>query len=56
MGFQHLNAPFEYVHSMPSKGIRDTLIDALNLWAGMPEDTVAKVKGVVDHLHTASLL
>lgn len=53
---QNVNAPVEYVSLLPSKGVRGTFIDALNLWAGLPDQTLAKIKAVVDHLHNASLL
>jgi hypothetical protein len=56
LGPQHLEAPFGYVRSLPSKGVRDTLADALNLWAGLPEDTLMQIKEVVGDLHTASLM
>jgi hypothetical protein len=53
---QHLEAPFSYVKSLPSKGVRDTLADAMNLWADLPEDTVTQIEEVVGDLHTASLM
>ncbi|KAK4119290.1 terpenoid synthase [Parathielavia appendiculata] len=53
---EHLEAPFDYVRSLPSKGVRDTLADALNLWACLPEDTLIQIKEVVGDLHTASLM
>ncbi|KAL2021599.1 hypothetical protein VTK56DRAFT_6952 [Thermocarpiscus australiensis] len=56
LGFEHLTAPFQYTKALPSKGVRDTLVDALNLWAELSEDTVAQIKGLIDHLHTASLM
>jgi hypothetical protein len=42
--------------SLPSKGVRNKLADALNLWADLPEDAVEHVKEVVGDLHTASLM
>ncbi|KAM7196549.1 Isoprenoid synthase domain containing protein [Rhypophila sp. PSN 637] len=56
LGMEYLNAPVEYISSLPSKGVRSTFIDALNLWACLPEELLSKIKGVVDQLHTASLL
>jgi hypothetical protein len=32
------------------------MADALNLWAGLPESTVAQIKRLVGDLHTASLM
>ncbi|KAL2139942.1 hypothetical protein VTI28DRAFT_4454 [Corynascus sepedonium] len=56
LGLEHLEAPFTYVQSMPSKGVRDALADALNLWAGLPETAVTRIKKVINDLHTASLM
>jgi hypothetical protein len=53
---QHVAAPFDYVASLPSKGVRATLIDALNLWCDLSDTTLAGIKEVVDKLHTASLM
>lgn len=51
-----VNAPFEYTRLMPSKNVRGTFIDALNLWAGLSEEVLGQIKEVVDDLHTASLM
>ncbi|KAK4120553.1 terpenoid synthase [Parathielavia appendiculata] len=56
LGLEHLEAPFNYVRSLPSKGVRDTLADALNLWVRLPERTLTQIKEVVGDLHTASLM
>ncbi|KAK3306311.1 isoprenoid synthase domain-containing protein [Chaetomium strumarium] len=56
LGPEHLDAPFSYLQSLPSKGVRDTVADALNLWAGLPENTLAQIKELVGDLHTASLM
>lgn len=56
LGMEIVNAPFEYTRSMPSKNVRGTFIDALNLWAGLPEEVLTQIKEVVDDLHTASLM
>ncbi|KAK4032035.1 geranylgeranyl pyrophosphate synthase A [Parachaetomium inaequale] len=56
LGSEHLEAPSSYVKSLPSKGVRDTLADALNLWADLHEDSVTQIKEVVGDLHTASLM
>jgi hypothetical protein len=53
---QYVNAPIEYVASMPSKGVRGTFIDALNLWSKLSDNTVSQIKELVDTLHTASLM
>ncbi|KAK3331321.1 isoprenoid synthase domain-containing protein, partial [Apodospora peruviana] len=51
-----VNAPFGYLASLPSKGVRGTLIDALNVWCDLPEATLSAIKKVIDKLHTASLM
>ncbi|KAI6777686.1 isoprenoid synthase domain-containing protein [Emericellopsis cladophorae] len=56
LGQDHLEAPFHYTSSLPSKGVRDTLVDALGLWSGLSEDEGSKVKDVIHWLHTASLM
>jgi hypothetical protein len=53
---QHLDAPFTYIKSLPSKGVRDTLADALNIWTDLPEEMVERIKGVVGDSHAASLM
>ncbi len=53
---QYINAPFDYTQSLPSKGLRDLFIEALNLWAGLPEATLDKIKDIINQLHTASLM
>lgn len=53
---KYVQAPFEYTSSLPSKGVRGTFIDALNLWAGLSDGLVSKIKGLIDQLHTASLM
>jgi len=53
---QYLDAPLGYLKSLPSKGVRDSLADALNLWADLPEETLTEIKEVVADLHNASLM
>lgn len=53
---QHVKAPFEYTSTLPSKGVRGAFIEALNLWAGLPEPIVTEIKALIDQLHTASLM
>lgn len=49
-------APFEYLSSFPSKGIRNATIDAINLWFKIPEKTLALIKSVINFLHSSSLM
>ncbi|AEO63664.1 uncharacterized protein THITE_121363 [Thermothielavioides terrestris NRRL 8126] len=51
-----LEAPSRYVDTMPSKGFRDRLIDALNLSFRVPPEEVATIKKLVNLLHGASLM
>ncbi|KAJ6104679.1 isoprenoid synthase domain-containing protein [Penicillium sp. IBT 18751x] len=51
-----LLAPFEYISSLPSKGVREALIDALNVWMGVPDCTVKAVKSIAQKLHSSSLM
>ncbi|KAK1985954.1 isoprenoid synthase domain-containing protein [Colletotrichum cereale] len=51
-----LDAPIEYVSTMPSKGVRSSLIDAMNQWYQVPSSQLAVVKSVIDQLHNSSLV
>ncbi|KAH8786022.1 fusicoccadiene synthase [Diaporthe sp. PMI_573] len=51
-----LEAPYKYIASMPSKGIRDHFIDALNEWLRVPQEKVQLIKHAIRILHNASLL
>lgn len=57
----HLNrsallAPCEYIKSLPSKGIRSSLIDALNVWLQVPEKKLVIIKNIIEVLHNSSLI
>lgn len=49
-------APFEYINAAQSKGVRDKLVHALNIWIEAPPEAVANVKAVVGDLHNISLM
>ncbi|KAF6809045.1 geranylgeranyl pyrophosphate synthase [Colletotrichum musicola] len=51
-----IDAPAAYISDMPSKGVRSTLIDALNFWLHVPAPAVKTITLVVDKLHNASLI
>lgn len=53
---QHLNAPVDYIYSLPSKGARDILVDALNIWTQLPPAITSGIKTLVSQIHTASLM
>lgn len=49
-------APFQYLISLPSKGVRDLFIDALRAWLPLAQTTADNVKDVINTLHSASLM
>ncbi|KAG9189849.1 hypothetical protein G6011_06717 [Alternaria panax] len=51
-----LEAPSKYVSSMPSKGVRSTLIEALNTWLHVPSGRIKAIMSVINSLHNASLI
>lgn len=48
--------PYSYINSLPSKGVRSSLIEALNIWFQVPDSKVKAIKGIVNQLHNASLM
>jgi geranylgeranyl diphosphate synthase type 3 len=48
--------PFTYLTQHPGKGIRPRLIEAFNTWLQVPPAKLAVIEGLVEELHTASLL
>ncbi|RAR08378.1 terpenoid synthase [Stemphylium lycopersici] len=56
LGSVRVQAPFDYIASLPSKGVRDTFIDALNLWLGVSEPVASRIKSLGGRLFTASLM
>ncbi|CAN9449237.1 unnamed protein product [Alternaria alternata] len=53
---ENVQVPFDYITSLPSKGVRDTFIDALNIWLNVPEPIVSRIKSLGNRLHAASLM
>ncbi|KAH8423754.1 bifunctional terpene synthase/polyprenyl synthetase family protein [Aspergillus melleus] len=51
-----LQAPYEYITALPSKGIREHAIDALNVWFRVPAEKLAIIKSIITILHNASLM
>jgi ophiobolin F synthase len=49
-------APCEYLKTMPSKGIRKSLIDALNDWFHIPKASIKIIEEIIRLLHDASLI
>ncbi|TDZ35923.1 Fusicoccadiene synthase [Colletotrichum spinosum] len=56
LGRAAIDAPIDYVSGMPSKGVRTSLIDAMNQWCRVPSAQLGAVKRVVDVLHNSSLI
>lgn len=53
---QALDAPKEYISSLPSKNVRAMLLAALNVWFHLPAAVLAGLTEVVNQLHNASLI
>ncbi|KAJ5721020.1 uncharacterized protein N7483_008954 [Penicillium malachiteum] len=53
---QTVTSPSKYISSLPSKNIRDKFLDALNVWFGIPEEPLLKIKRIVGLLHHSSLM
>lgn len=53
---QVILAPVEYLTSMPSKGVRNAAIDALNVWFQVPNEPLNVIKPIVNLLHSSSLM
>ncbi|KAL5338819.1 putative geranylgeranyl diphosphate synthase [Aspergillus crustosus] len=51
-----LQAPYEYITGLPSKGLREQAIDALNVWYRVPTEKLDLIKGIITILHNASLM
>ncbi|KAF9889737.1 hypothetical protein FE257_007043 [Aspergillus nanangensis] len=51
-----IEAPYEYISSLPSKGVREQAIDALNVWCRVPAAKLDRIKLVTNMLHNASLM
>ncbi|KAK8067601.1 geranylgeranyl diphosphate synthase [Apiospora saccharicola] len=48
--------PYQYVSSLPSKGIRDIAIDGINLWLGVSPKSTAIIRNVVGTIHNSSIM
>ena len=53
---QVIDGPSQYIQSLPGKGIRNKVIDTLNLWFAVPEPSIQVIKKIIDLLHQASLM
>lgn len=48
--------PYNYLQQTPGKRIRAEVIQAFNMWMGVPSDKLAIISEAIDMLHNASLL
>lgn len=48
--------PFDYIRSLPGKGVRSKLAVAFNYWLNVDPQTLEKVCDIMEMLHNASLL
>ncbi|KAK6084429.1 polyprenyl synthetase [Seiridium cupressi] len=48
--------PQHYLESMPSKGVRNSVIDGLEMWYQVPERSLATIREIVNLLHSSSLM
>ncbi|KAL4867799.1 hypothetical protein BDV12DRAFT_209514 [Aspergillus spectabilis] len=51
-----LQAPYEYITALPSKGLREQAINALNVWFRVPAEKLDLIKSITTILHNASLM
>ncbi|KAJ9273363.1 hypothetical protein DTO212C5_437 [Paecilomyces variotii] len=56
LGSEHLLGPADYISSLPSKAIRETFIDGLNVWFTLPPHLINQFKSIAQTLHNASLM
>ncbi|KAF5576189.1 geranylgeranyl diphosphate synthase [Fusarium pseudoanthophilum] len=50
------DSPYNYIMTLPSKGIRGVFIDSLNVWLQVSEDKTSVIKEVIGMLHNSSLI
>ncbi|KAF5713249.1 geranylgeranyl diphosphate synthase [Fusarium mundagurra] len=50
------DSPYNYILTLPSKGIREAFIDSLNVWLEVPEEKTSVIKEVIGMLHNSSLI
>lgn len=48
--------PYEYIASLPSKGVREQFATSLNMWLEVPQDKLTAIKAVISILHSTSLM
>ncbi|KAI1495578.1 isoprenoid synthase domain-containing protein [Biscogniauxia marginata] len=48
--------PHQYLETMPSKGVRNAVIDGLEVWYHVPEKSLVVIRDIVNLLHSSSLM
>ncbi|KAL9620401.1 MAG: hypothetical protein Q9160_005101 [Pyrenula sp. 1 TL-2023] len=56
LGEELVLEPYRYVSSLPSKGVRDMLIDGINLWLGVSPKTSSIIRSVIKMIHNSSIM
>ncbi|KAF6809680.1 geranylgeranyl pyrophosphate synthase [Colletotrichum sojae] len=51
-----LLAPCQYIRSMPSKGLRSLMVEALDQWLLVEDTSLEQIKNIIDLLHNSSLI
>ncbi|KAF9873147.1 geranylgeranyl pyrophosphate synthase [Colletotrichum karsti] len=51
-----LLAPCDYIRSMPSKGLRSLMVEALDQWLLVDDSSLEQIKAIIDLLHNSSLI
>ncbi|TDZ39338.1 Fusicoccadiene synthase [Colletotrichum trifolii] len=51
-----LRAPCQYIRSMPSKGLRQLMAEALDQWLLVDDASLDQIKSIIDLLHNSSLI
>ncbi|TDZ21940.1 Ophiobolin F synthase [Colletotrichum orbiculare MAFF 240422] len=51
-----LMAPVQYIRSMPSKGLRSLMVEALDQWLLVDDPELEQIKNIIDLLHNSSLI
>jgi ophiobolin F synthase len=53
---RHVDAPYNYITSFPSKGVREAFADALNIWLDVPEPIISRIKALIGRVHATTLV
>ena len=51
-----VRAPITYISSLPSKGVRTLLMEAINTWLDVPPPALSAIDAIINALHNASLM